>query len=466
MQTDHQLLWNKCLNVIKDIVPEAAFNTWFMPIIPLKYEGNKFTIQVPSQFFYEYLEDKYVDVLKMTLHRVIGQGTILNYRILVDNKAKLTVEYPAQDSSSAIRKTIAAKDATKSSNPFIQSQPQDLDPHLNPKYNFENYFEGCSNKLVRTAGESVAQNPGKTTFNPLFVFGPSGVGKTHLCHAIGTRIKELHPETRVLYVSAHLFRIQFTNASLKNTTNDFINFYQNIDTLIIDDIQELIGMDKTQNTFFHIFNHLHQLGKQLILTSDKPPVDLQGMEERLITRLKWGLTAELSRPDLDLRKKILKNKISHDGIKIPDEVFNFIANNVTENVRDLEGILVSLMANALINNKEIDLSLTKRVVSQAVRLEKKQISVQSIQEIVCKYFNLEQAAIQTSSRKREIVQARQITMFLSKKYTDSSFSCIGKIVGKKDHATVLHACKTIKDQIETDKSFRSTVEEIEVQLKN
>lgn len=464
MQTDHQLFWNKCLDVIKDIVPEAAFNTWFTPIIPLRYEDNKFTIQVPSQFFYEYLEDKYIDVLKMTLYRVIGKGTILSYRILVDKKNDSAVEYPAQEGL-ATRKPIYTTGKTLPG-VFAQSQPQDLDPHLNPKYNFENYFEGTSNKLVRTAGESVAQNPGKTTFNPLFIFGPSGVGKTHLCHAVGARIRELHPGTKVLYVSAHLFRVQFTNAILKNSTNDFINFYQNIDTLIIDDIQELIGMDKTQNTFFHIFNHLHQVGKQLILTSDKPPVDLQGMEERLITRLKWGLTAELFRPDLDLRKKILKNKISHDGIKIPDEVFNFIATNVTENVRDLEGILVSLMANAVINNKEIDLSLTKRVVSQAVRVEKKQLSVHSIQEIVCKHFNLELAAIQTSSRKREIVQARQITMFLSKKYTDSSFACIGKIVGKKDHATVLHACKTIKDQIETDKSFRSTVEEIEGMLKN
>ena len=268
-----------------------------------------------------------------------------------------------------------------------------------------------------------------------------------------------------MYVSAHLFQVQYTDSVRTNHFNDFISFYQTIDVLIIDDIQEFAGVTKTQNTFFHIFNHLHQLGKQLILTSDKPPVDLQGMEERLITRLKWGLTAELSRPDLDLRKKILKNKINHDGIMIPDEVFNFIANNVTENVRDLEGILVSLMANAVINNREIDLPLTKRVVSQAVRLEKKQISVQMIQEIVCKYFNLEQSVIQTNSRKREIVQARQITMYLAKKYTDSSFSHIGKIVGKKDHATVLHACKTIKDQIETSKSFRSSVEEMEVLLK-
>ena len=465
MQTDHQLLWNKCLAVIKDNVPESAFNTWFKPIIPLSFEDRKFTIQVPSQFFYEYLEEKYVNVLKLTLYRVIGQGTILNYRVMVDKTTGGTVDYPAEDGSVAVKK-VAPQGANKAPNPFVQTAPQDLDPQLNPKYSFDNYFEGTSNKLVRTAGEAVAQNPGKTTFNPLFIFGPSGVGKTHLCHAVGTRIRELHPSKKVLYVSSHLFRVQFTDAIRKNTINDFLNFYQNIDVLILDDIQEMIGLDKTQNTFFHIFNHLHQLGKQLILTSDKAPVDLQGMEERLITRLKWGLTAELSRPDLDLRKKTLKNKINHDGIVIPDEVFNFSATNVTENVRDLEGILVSLMANAVINNKEIDLTLTKRVVSQAVRLEKKQLSVQTIQETVCKFFNLELAAIQTRSRKREVVQARQITMFLSKKYTDSSFAHIGKIVGKKDHATVLHACKTIKDQIETCKTFRSTVEQIEVQLKN
>ncbi|WP_085536744.1 chromosomal replication initiator protein DnaA [Massilibacteroides vaginae] len=465
MQTDYQILWNKCLAVIKDIVPEAAFNTWFLPIIPLSYEENKFTIQVPSQFFYEYLEEKYVNVLKVTLYRVIGQGTILNYRAMVDRTTGGSVDYPAENTSLMVKKSVPA-DLNKAPNPFVRPTPQDLDPQLNPKYTFENYFEGTSNKLVRTAGEAVAQNPGKTTFNPLFVFGPSGVGKTHLCHAVGMRIRELHPTKKVLYVSSHLFRIQFTDAIRKNTTNDFLNFYQNIDVLIIDDIQELIGMDKTQNTFFHIFNHLHQLGKQLILTSDKAPVDLLGMEERLVTRLKWGLTAELYRPDLDLRRRILKNKISHDGIVIPDEVFNFIADNVTENVRDLEGILVSLMANAVINNREIDLPLTKRVIGQAVRLEKKQISVQMIQEVVCNYYNLELTAIQTRSRKREIVQARQVTMFLAKKYTDCSFSHIGKIVGKKDHATVLHACKTIKDQIETNKSFRSSVEEIENLLKN
>ena len=423
------------------------------------------TIGVPSPFFYEYLEEKSVGLLRAAIYKEIGEGTELMYSILTDKTNHITVNIEGTKRSTALPDQAPVYNGNKAPNPLQAPAPQDLDPHLNPNYNFENFIKGNSNEFSRTVAETVAQNPART-FNPLFIYGPSGVGKTHLINAIGTRIKELYPEKRVLYVSAHLFLVQYTDSVRTNHFNDFISFYQTIDVLIIDDIQEFAGVTKTQNTFFHIFNHLHQLGKQLILTSDKPPVDLQGMEERLITRLKWGLTAELSRPDLDLRKKILKNKINHDGIMIPDEVFNFIANNVTENVRDLEGILVSLMANAVINNREIDLPLTKRVVSQAVRLEKKQISVQMIQEIVCKYFNLEQSVIQTNSRKREIVQARQITMYLAKKYTDSSFSHIGKIVGKKDHATVLHACKTIKDQIETSKSFRSSVEEIEVLLKN
>lgn len=461
MQTDCQILWGKCLAIIKDIVPEAVFITWFEPIVPYSYENKEFKINVPTQFFAEYLDEHYQHVLQPVLYRVVGEGTKLTYRMasfgdMRDDRSM--IDKPSEGKKPQARTTVPGL--------FDSRAPQDWNSYLNPKYSFDNYFEGVSNKLVRSASEAIAQNPGKTPFNPMFIFGASGVGKTHLCHAIGNKIQESHPDKKVLYVSAHLFSIQFTDAVRRNTVNDFLYFYQGIDVLILDDIQELIGKDKTQNTFFHIFNHLHMLNKQLILTSDKPPVDLQGMEERLITRLKWGLTAELSRPDLDLRKKILQNKISHDGIRMSDEVFNFIADNVTDNVRDLEGILVSLMANAVVNNKEIDLPLAKRVVSMAVRLEKKQLSVQSIQEVVCRYFNLEQAAIQTSSRKREIVQARQITMFLAKKYTDCSFSHIGKIVGKKDHATVLHACKTVKDQIETNKTFRATVVEIENLLKN
>ena len=466
MQQDYQVLWGKCLAEIKDIVSESAFKTWFLPIVPLAYEEKKVTIQVPSRFFYEYLEEKYSNVLKVTLHRVFGQGMILNYRVSVGQSSTGgTIDYLTDKNATINKRTPTVEINQTSVTPFSAAVQQEFDSQLNTRYVFDNFYEGISNKLARTAGESIANNPGKTTFNPLFLFGASGVGKTHLCHAIGLRMRELHPEKRILYVSSHLFRIQFTDAVRKNNTNDFLNFYQSLDMLLLDDIHELIGMTKTQNIFFHIFNNLHQLGKQLVLTSDKPPVELNGMAERLITRLKWGLTAEIDRPDKELRREILCRKIDNEGIKIRDDVFDFIVDNVTENVRDMEGVLISLMAHSLINNKEIDMALTRQIISQAVHLENRQLSVEKIMEIVCKYFNLDKTLIQTSSRKREIVQARQITMYLAKKHTEFSFSYIGKIVGGKDHATVLYACQTVKDQIEISKTFRSTVESIEACLK-
>lgn len=458
----YHILWKGCLDVIKDNVSEAVFDTWFKPIVPLSYKDNEFTIQVPTQFFYERLEGTFADLLNRVLKRVVGNGNVkLFYSVGVAGKLNKDVILPAGNEA-VYPKTEQNADIP---NLFASKARQDWDSHLIAKYNFDNYFEGVSNRAVRSSSETIAKEPGKTLFNPMFVYGASGVGKTHLCHAIGNRIQEIHPEKRVLYVSAHLFTIQYTEAVRKNTLNDFMYFYQGVDVLILDDIQELIGKDKTQNTFFHIFNHLHLLGKQLILTSDKAPVDLQGMEERLVTRLKWGVTLEMERPDLDLRKKILKNKISHDGVEIPEDVFDFIASNVTENVRDVEGIVASLLAHSTAFNRPIDLPLAKQVISRVIKIEKKQVSVESIMDIVCKYYNLEQSVIQTNSRKREIVQARQITMFLAKNYTESSLSHIGKIVGKRDHATVLHACKTVKDQIETNKSFRSSVEEIEALLK-
>ena len=464
MQTDYQTLWNKCLAVIKDIVPKAAFDTWFVPIVPLSYEDKKFTIQVPSQFFYEYLEEKYVNVLKVTLYRVIGQGTILNYRIMVDKTTGGTVDYPAENASTAVKK-VTPKDANKAPNPFMTTAPQDLDPHLNPEYNFDTFIEGYSNKLSRSVAEAVALNPAKTIFNPLFLYGASGVGKTHLANAIGTKIKELYPEKRVLYVSAHLFQVQYTDSVRNNTTNDFINFYQTIDILIIDDIQEFAGVTKTQNTFFHIFNHLHQNGKQLILTSDRAPVLLQGMEERLITRFKWGMVAELEKPTVELRKNILRNKIHRDGLQFPSEVIDYIAENVGNSVRDLEGIVISIMAHSTIYNKEIDLELAQRIVRKVVNCESKAITIDDIITTVCKHFGLENAAIHTKSRKREVVQARQIAMYLAKKHTDFSTAKIGTLIGNKDHATVLHACKTIKQLKEVDKSFRAEIEEIQTALK-
>ncbi|MBD8389843.1 chromosomal replication initiator protein DnaA [Dysgonomonas sp. BGC7] len=463
-----QALWANCLEVIQDNIPEAAFKTWFLPIVPLSYEDKVFTIQVPSQFFYEYLEDKFVDLLKTTLHREIGRDTILQYRILVENTTNTVVDYRADAKSiSTTIDKVTLKNNGKIPNPFQKVVADDFDSQINSKYTFDNFFEGESNKLARTAGEAITKNPGKTAFNPLFVHGKSGVGKTHLCHAVGVRIKELYPEKRVLYVSAHLFKIQYADAGRYNTTNDFINFYQGIDVLIIDDIHELAGIEKTQNTLFHIFNHLHQNNKQLILTSDKAPSELQGVEERLLTRFRWGLTTKIEHPDKSLRLKILQNKILHDGLSIPEDVVDYIAENVTDNARDLEGIIVSIMAHSLVYNKEIDLSLARRVIGQAIKkIEAKKITVDAIEAAVCNFYNIKAELIHTASRKRQIVQARQITMYLSKSYTEMSLAQIGSLIGKKNHATVLHACKTVREQMEVDKAFRDEIAEIEKKLKN
>lgn len=465
IESNHVSLWNRCLRVIRDNVPETTYNTWFVPIVPLMYEDNALTVQVPSQFFYEYLEDKFVELLRATLYKEIGEGTKLMYRVIVVNGPKTSIDLEATNRSTAIPQRSVIRNGNKAPNILKAPSALDLDPQLNPNYNFENFIEGYSNKLSRTAGEAVAINPAKTTFNPLFLYGPSGVGKTHLANAIGTRIKEKFPEKRVLYVSAHLFQVQYTDSIRSNTFNDFVNFYQTIDVLIIDDIQEFASITKTQNTFFHIFNHLHQNGKQLIITSDRAPVLLQGMEDRLLTRFKWGLTAELERPNVELRKNILKNKIHRDGLKFPEEVITYIAENVNESVRDLEGIVISIMAHSTIYNKEIDLDLAQRIVRKAVKCESKVITIDDIIDKVCKHFEIDPTALHSKSRKREVVQVRQIAMYLAKQHTDSSSSKIGKLIGYRDHATVLHACKIVKDQFQVDKNFRAEVETIESEIR-
>ncbi len=454
------ILWANCMSIIKDNVSDNAFHTWFQPIIPLKYDGKDFTIQVPSQFFYEYLEEKYADLIHASLTRIIGKKTILNYRVIVDTTNNGSGHTTLQSEHSAAKPVVVQKNLNKAPSSIVGPANSEWNANLNSRHSFDNFFEGSSNKLARTVGLAVTENPGKT-FNPLFIHGGSGVGKTHLCHAIGSKIQEKFPDKKVLYISSHLFQVQFTDATRNNTSNDFINFYQGVDVLIIDDIQELAGKEKTQNTYFHIFNHLHLLGKQIILTSDKAPVELQGLEERLISRLKWGMTAELTKPDIELRKKILTNKIKHDGLNISDEIISFIAENVTEHVRDLEGIITSLVAYSLVYNREVDIELAKRVISQTVKLEKKQITLEKIQNVVSEYYKIDLDTIHSKSRKREIVQARQVTMFLSKKYTDHSYSHIGNLVGKRDHATVLHACKTVQDSLDIDKLFRLQMKDIE-----
>lgn len=461
-ETNHVGLWNRCLEIIRDNVPEQTYKTWFCPIVPLKYEDKTLVVQVPSQFFYEFLEEKFLDLLRQTIHKVFGEGAKLMYNVVVVKNPPTTVPLPPHAGPTNVSPTLR-QTVTKE----IPQAPQiaDLDPHLNKEYNFETFIEGESNKLSRSVAEAVALNPAKTIFNPLFFYGTSGVGKTHLANAIGTKIKELYPEKRVLYVSAHLFQVQYTDSVRNNTTNDFINFYQSIDVLIIDDIQEFAGLTKTQNNFFHIFNHLHQNGKQLILTSDRSPALLQGMEDRLITRFKWGMVAELERPTIELRRNILRNKIRRDGLQFPPEVIDYIAQNVSDSVRDLEGVVISIMAHATIYNREVDLELAQRIVKKISHNESKPITIDTIINTVCSHFGLEPSMIHTKSRKRDVVQARQIAMYLAKTNTDYSASKIGTLIGGKDHATVLHACKTIRELQEVDKTFKAEVNDIIAELK-
>lgn len=465
IENDYVGLWNRCLQMIHDNVPETTFKTWFEPIVPLKYEEKALTIGVPSPFFYEFLEEKFADLLRATLNKQIGEGTRLMYSVLTDKTNRISVNIEGTNRSSAIPAPGTIREGNKTPNPMQAPAPQDLDPHLNPNYNFDTFIKGASNEFSRTVGETVAKNPAKT-FNPLFLYGPSGCGKTHLTNAIGTRIKELYPEKRVLYVSAHLLQVQYTDSVRTNNYNSFMKFYQNIDVLIVDDIQEFAGLSKTQNTFFHIFNHLHQNGKQLILTSDRAPVMLQGMEERMLTRFKWGLVAELEKPDMELRKNILRNKIHRDGLNIPDNVINYIAENVNESVRELEGIINSLLAQSILFKREIDMSLAERIIKKAVRIiENKPITIEEIIAKVCEHYKMDESVLHTKSRKREIVQVRQVAMFLAKKHTDISTSKIGHLIGNRDHATVLHACKIMKDLVEVDKEIRADIEEIETSFK-
>lgn len=440
--------WDKCLEIIKDNVSEAVFTTWFADIKPLKYEDNTLTIQVKSNFVYEFLEGNFVNLLGYTLRKVMGEGTQLMYSVLTDKENDLSVEIEAEGNQNSSAEAV-----------------EELDSMLINRYTFDNYVEGISNRLSRSVAMSVADKPGRA-FNPLFIHGASGVGKTHLVNAIGCKIKEIHPELRVLYISAHLFQVQYTDSILQKSFNDFMRFYQSIDVLIIDDIQEIAGLQKTQNAFFHIFNHLHLNGKQLIMTSDRSPMQLKGMEERLITRFKWGLTAEIEKPDLELRKNILRSKTHRYGLKFPEEVINYIAEHVDASVRDLEGIVVSMMAHSTINNTDIDLSLARRIIGDFSDFEKHPITIDEIIKKVSDFYGVEPNSINTRSRKREVVQVRQVAMFLAKKYLDMSTSKIGQYIGKRDHATVLHACKTITNLAETDKQFRNELNQIEISLQS
>ncbi len=472
---NYREIWNNCLKIIKDNVPSISFRTWFEPIVPLKLEKNVLTIQVPSPFFYEYLEEQYIDILRKTLRKELGENAKLEYSVVMENSIysnnkPYTVKFPTNYKTELKNKpvTVPINSEEKSiKNPFIIPGIKKLhvDPRLNPDNSFANFVEGECNRLARSAGDAVGDNPGGTAFNPLFLYGESGLGKTHLSQAIGIKVKEKFPEKTVLYVNANKFQTQFVESVRNNNKNDFLHFYQMIDVLIIDDVHEFAGKEKTQDIFFHIFNHLHQSGKQLILTSDKAPVEMQGMEQRLLSRFKWGLSADLQTPDYETRMAILSQKIYHDGINISDEVIDYIASHITSNIRELEGALISLLAQSTLNKKEITLELAKQMIDRLVKNSKKEISVDYIQKVVCDYFSLSPDLLQSKTRKREIVQARQIAMYFSKTMTKSSLASIGAMIGGKDHATVLHACKTVNNLMDTDKRFKSQIESIEKKLK-
>ena len=456
--------WSECLRLIKNNIASQLYDTWFAPISFSLFddERRELTLCVPSKFFMEYIEAHYVNLLRKVLVRVYGEGIRLLYKITVDATNQLTQIEEAPGHPTIVGQPVRDKEGNKSPQPL-----QELDSQLKPNYTFDTFVEGLSNKLPRTVGLTIAERPSQPVFNPFFVYGPSGVGKTHLVNAIGTRVKELHPGKRVLYVSAHLFQVQYTDAVRQNKVNDFIAFYQSIDVLIIDDIQEFVALQKTQLAFFHIFNHLHQNGRQLILTSDRPPVALQGMEERLLTRFKWGLLAELERADFNLRRDILRSKIRHDGLRISEEVIDYIAQHVDQSIRDLEGVINSLMVYSMVWQHEIDVQLAEKVISKTIGVRPVQhatLTVETILEQTCQFFDIERDEVLSQSRKASVVQARQVAMYLTQKLTNLSTTKIGAYIGRRNHATVVHSCQSVSQRLSTDADFSERIGLLEKQL--
>ena len=473
MSRNASSVWNDCLSFIKDNIQPQAYKTWFLPIKPVKVSENVLSIEVPSKFFYEWLEEHYVKILKTALQKELGNDARLVYSIRMENtfgnKAAFTENIPSNNREGIQPQEVDAplnSETSELKNPFVIPGIKNLqiESQLNPSYNFDNFLEGDSNRLGRSAAQAVAAKPGGTSFNPLLIFGGVGLGKTHLAHAIGVEIKEKHQDKTVLYIAAEKFTQQYIEAVKKNTRNDFIHFYQLLDVLIIDDVQFLSGKTGTQDVFFHIFNHLHQNGKQVILTSDKAPVDMQDIEQRLLSRFKWGLSAELQLPNYETRISILKNKLYGDGVNINDDIVEYVAKNIKTNVRELEGAIISLIAQSSFNKAEITLELAQDVVMKFVKNTKREVSIDYIQKVVSDYFQMDIETLQSKTRRRHIVQARQLAMYFAKKFTKASLASIGNQIGKRDHATVLHACKTVDNLTFTDKQFRKYVEDLSQKL--
>ena len=477
--SEHEQVWKNCLDIIKDNIDESSFNTWFLPIIPVSLEDATLTIQVPSHLFYEFLEDNYVNLLKKIIRKELGTTGKLKYNVIMEKKLRAeenkTINLPSNPKrASGNPAVLQPLDIYQTENrdipdPFIIPgiQKKKIPSNLINSLNFDNYIEGDCNRLARSAGWAIAKAPGETAFNPLFIYSDVGLGKTHLAHAIGIQTKINFPDKTVLYVSADLFYQQFMESVRNNNREDFVYFYKSIDVLIIDDIHFLAtgNKERTQDALFYIFDHLHQKKKQIIITADKSPVEISGFEPRLLSRFKWGLTADLQVPDLETRIAILNKKLANNGIEFPEEVVNYLALRVTSNTRELEGAMIAILAQASLNRREITEELAKEMIDKYVKSTAKEISIEYIQKIVCDYFKISVDEINAKTRKREIVQARQLCMFFAKKHTKLPLSTIGTYCGDKNHATVLHACRTINNLQETDKKMRLYIEEIENKMK-
>ena len=462
MSINPRKLWDNSLQVISQNVSEQQFDTWFRPIEFVSYRPATKTLllQVASSFVCEYIEENFIDLLGKVLTRNFGQGVNLKYRVVTDQENNLKQDVCA-DMVKPLDTPRQRTNANQSPTMLDAAMPQEIDSQLDAHLSFENFVEGSSNKLPRAVGLSIADQPDTMQFNPMFIYGPSGCGKTHLVNAIGVRIKERYPQKRVLYMSARLFIVQYSNAKLQNRINDFINFYQTIDVLIVDDVQEWMTAPGTQSTFFHIFNHLFRNGKRIILACDRPPVDLKGMSERLLTRFSCGLIAELERPDEQLCVDILNNKIEREGLHIPDDVVHFIAKTANGSVRDLEGVVASLLAYSIVYKGNVDMRLAERVIKRAVKIDNRPLTIDDIMETVGHHFNVTSSAITSRSRKHEFVVARQVLMYFAQKYTKMPASRIGKLVGGRDHSTVIHSCTQVEQRIKTDKSFSEEIQSLD-----
>ena len=463
MSNSHSELWCQCLKHIRQNVSKQIYETWFEPIVFLGYNAESKTVlvQVPSMFFYEYLEQNYVRLMAWALKTTFKTNVSLTYRLLTDKDNHLTQDVQGDNAEDI--EVAAPKETRINKSPSVldAAVPQRLNSQLDAHLTFDSFIEGDSNKLPRTVGLSIANHPGRSTFNPFFVFGPSGCGKTHLINAIGVQAKKTYPDRRILYVSARLFQIQYTDAVLQNTTNDFISFYQSLDMLIVDDIQEWVSSPRTLDTFFHVFDHLFRLGKQIILASDRPPVALSGVKDRLLTRFSCGLIAELEKPNPQLCKDILCAKCRRDGLVISEEVIDYVAQTANGSVRDLVGVVNSLMAYSIVYNSNIDLQLAERIIKRSVKIDNRPLTVDDILEKVCQHYGVTQQNVFSKSRKREYVQARQVSMYLSQKHTKMPNARIGKLIGGRDHSTVIHSCNAVEQRLNTDKSFAAEIHEIE-----